>query len=66
MAIFIEEIKEYNVMLPRKIERVMVCSNKKCASLKETYVNQSFILVDEDSMEYKCEYCDSIQILKAL
>lgn len=66
MAIFMDVIKRHREILPRKIEKVMVCNNKNCASLKETYVKQSFILVDEENMEYKCEYCDSIQTLKAL
>lgn len=46
------------------IEKTVCCTNKKCATRTEAYVEQRLRLVDKDNMEYKCEYCDFIQKIK--
>lgn len=53
--------KNINVIAQEAVEKNICCSNKKCATRTELYVEQRLHLVNKEKMEYKCEYCDFIQ-----
>lgn len=56
-----EEIKDkINFSLPVKVEDLIKCKNPRCVTSNERYVKQTFHLVDEANLEYRCEYCDEI------
>lgn len=49
--------------LPTKVINKMKCTNINCITVDERYVPQSFILVDKEKGNYRCEYCDHIKRL---
>lgn len=57
----INNVKNVSGILPQMMNKKVCCTNKKCATRTEVYVEQRLRLVDKDNMEYKCEYCDFIQ-----
>lgn len=59
------KIKEkVNLSLPKNVVNVVKCKNPRCVTTVEPGIPHLFSLVDEDSGEYRCEYCDELIILK--
>jgi len=55
-----EKIKEkIKLTLPEKVKGILKCKNPRCVSTIEPQEEITFILVDKDKKEYKCEYCDT-------
>jgi aspartate carbamoyltransferase regulatory subunit len=49
--------------LPEKVENVIRCKNPRCVTSIEKYIPHVFHLVDKNTGEYRCEYCDEISKL---
>lgn len=59
------KIKEkVNLSLPKSVVNIVKCKNPRCVTTVEPGIPHLFSLVDEDSGEYRCEYCDELIILK--
>lgn len=58
------KFKEAKNNVPDKIVNVVECANSRCATHAEGYVPKTMTLVNEELMEYKCSYCDSVVSLK--
>jgi len=55
------KIKEkINLKLPEKVVNVIKCKNPRCVTSTEINVPHIFYLTDENSREYRCEYCDDL------
>ena len=46
--------------LPEKVENAISCKNPRCITSIESHVPHIFHLVNSETGEYKCEYCDEI------
>jgi len=58
-------IKEkINLKLPEKVVNVIKCKNPRCVTSVEINAPQIFYLTDEESREYRCEYCDDLRTVK--
>lgn len=57
-----ETIKEkIKLKLPDRVENVVKCKNPRCITSIEPNISHVFYLVDEESGEYRCKYCDEIK-----
>lgn len=45
--------------LPEKVTGILQCKNPRCVTTIEQNEDITFILVDKEKKEYKCEYCDT-------
>lgn len=55
-----EDIKEkIKLELPQKVVGTLKCKNPRCITTIEDVSDIEFILVDRDTKEYKCEFCDT-------
>jgi len=56
-----EAIKEkIKLQLPKEVKNVLRCKNPRCITSIERNIMHKFILLDEKSGQYRCEYCDEI------
>lgn len=53
-------VKKINVTLPEKVVNIIKCKNPRCITSIESNAAHIFYLLDSDSREYRCEYCDDI------
>jgi len=54
-------VKKIALSLPDRVENVIKCKNPRCITSTESYLSQVFRLVNKDTSEYRCEYCDDIR-----
>ena len=55
-----EKIKEkIKLTLPEKVTGILTCKNPRCVSSIEN-VDITFKLVNKETKQYRCEYCDAI------
>lgn len=54
-----EKIK---LTLPKEVENVIKCKNPRCITSIEKDIPQQFYLVDEETGEYRCKYCDETYV----
>ena len=65
-SITICEVKDEKIVnkvypkLPQRVQNIIKCKNPSCITSVEKYVPHSFVLVDEKTGRYRCEYCDTI------
>lgn len=65
-GITINQVKDEEIIakikpeLPKQIKGIIECSNPRCITNDEKYLNHVFDLVNEDKGSYKCQYCDTI------
>lgn len=52
--------KKITLSLPERVENVIKCKNPRCITSTENYVPHVFKLVDKNTGEYRCEYCDEL------
>lgn len=52
--------KKIKLKLPERVENIIACKNPRCITSVEKNIPHIFKLVDENTGEYKCEYCDQI------
>ncbi|WP_066502479.1 aspartate carbamoyltransferase regulatory subunit [Abyssisolibacter fermentans] len=53
-----QRIEKRKVGVPQKVKGLFKCSNPRCISNHDLYVEPSFNLIDEEKVKYQCEYCD--------
>ncbi|MTI66114.1 MAG: aspartate carbamoyltransferase regulatory subunit [Firmicutes bacterium] len=54
-----EIIDKINVKLPKKVKGTLKCKNPRCVTTVENIEDVEFTLVNRETKEYKCEYCDT-------
>lgn len=52
--------KKIKLKLPDRVENIIACKNPRCVTSVEKNIPHIFKLVDENTGEYRCEYCDQI------
>ena len=55
-----EKIK---LKMPEKVENVIMCKNPRCITSLEQSIDHIFHLINPDTGEYKCIYCDEVNTL---
>lgn len=58
--------KKIKLRLPKVVEDFIKCKNPRCVTSIEKYVHHTHHLVDENTREYKCKYCDDLQRVTSL
>ena len=53
-------IKKVKLELPGRVVNVIKCKNPRCVTSEEPAIPHIFLLVDPQTEEYRCEYCDDI------
>ena len=53
--------KKIKLTLPSRVENVIHCKNPRCITSTEKYVPHIFHLENEETRNYRCEYCDEIR-----
>ncbi len=53
-------VRKIKMELPERVENVIHCKNPRCITITEKYVPQVFRLVNRESAQYRCEYCDAV------
>lgn len=57
-------IKKINLELPKTVTNVIKCKNPRCVTSVERNAPHIFHLMDAETREYRCEYCDEIVSMK--
>ncbi|HZK02553.1 MAG TPA: aspartate carbamoyltransferase regulatory subunit [Anaerovoracaceae bacterium] len=57
-------IKKIKLEIPEKVVNIIRCRNPRCVTSIEVNAPHIFHLIDQDNLEYRCEYCDDIVCLK--
>ena len=55
-----ELVKKVKLALPERVTNVIKCKNPRCVTSVEPAIPHVFLLVDPETEEYRCEYCDEI------
>ena len=55
-----EIVKKVKLALPDSVTNVIKCKNPRCVTSVEPEIPHVFLLVDPQSEEYRCKYCDEI------
>ena len=58
-------VKKIKLSLPEKVEGLIECNNPRCITSEERDIVHKFVLIDEKTGTYKCEYCDQIYTWEA-
>ncbi len=53
-------LNKYKPNIPDNIENIIKCKNPRCITSTERNINHKFRLINKDTREYQCEYCDEI------
>ncbi|MEG0962299.1 MAG: aspartate carbamoyltransferase regulatory subunit [Lachnospiraceae bacterium] len=51
-------VQKRNLHLPSRIVNVIKCQNPRCITSIEQELEQIFLLTDEDTQTYRCNYCE--------
>lgn len=54
-----EKMKKVKLTLPESVKGILTCKNPRCVSNIEKTGDVTFYLVDPQTKEYACEYCDA-------
>ena len=52
--------RKVKLALPDRVVNVIRCKNPRCVTSAEPGLEHVFLLLDKESQEYRCEYCDEI------
>ena len=52
-------IEKKKIELPKEVTGILTCKNPRCITTVEKVENTSFYLVDADTKEYRCEFCNT-------
>lgn len=52
--------RKINLTLPEKVTNIIKCKNPRCITSVEINAPHIFHLIDGETREYRCEYCDEI------
>lgn len=53
-------VDKIRLSLPESVENIIKCKNPRCITSVEKNAPHIFHLVNENTKEYRCEYCDEI------
>lgn len=53
-------VRKIKMELPEKVENVVSCRNPRCVTASESYVAPAFRLVNRQTGQYRCEFCDQL------
>ena len=59
-------VNKYNPKIPKEIESVIKCKNPRCVTTVETKLKNKYILISEETKEYRCQYCEEVIKLTSL
>ncbi|MDI3535851.1 MAG: aspartate carbamoyltransferase regulatory subunit [Eubacteriaceae bacterium] len=54
-----EMVKKIKLSLPKVVKGIMTCKNPRCITQYEEIKDIKFYLVNEETRQYRCEYCDA-------
>lgn len=54
-----ERVQKVQLKLPAEVTGILACKNPRCISNQEKIDDVRFTLVDKDTREYACEYCEA-------
>lgn len=54
------------LQLPEKVENAIKCKNPRCVTSVEPNIKHIHYLVDKNTREYRCHYCDDLQKISSL
>ena len=57
-------VKKINLALPQTVTNVIKCKNPRCVTSVERDAPHIFHLMNAQTREYRCEYCDEIVSMK--
>ena len=57
-------VKKINLALPQPVTNVIRCKNPRCVTSVERNAPHIFHLMNAQTREYRCEYCDEIVSMK--
>ena len=57
-------VKKINLELPKTVTNVVKCKNPRCVTSVERNAPHIFHLMNAETREYRCEYCDEIVSMK--
>jgi len=57
-------IEKISLKLPETVVNVIKCKNPRCVTSVEVNAPHLFHLINEETREYSCEYCDDIVTMK--
>ena len=57
-------VKKINLALPQTVTNVIRCKNPRCVTSVERNAPHIFHLMNAQTREYRCEYCDEIVSMK--
>ena len=57
-------VKKISLELPKTVTNVIKCKNPRCVTSVERNAPHIFHLMDAQTREYRCEYCDEIVSMK--
>ena len=55
-----ELVKKFKPGPPAELRNVITCRNPRCITTEERGIPQRFRLVDKESRDYRCVYCDTL------
>ncbi len=53
-------VEKIKLSLPEKVTNVIKCKNPRCVTSVERNIPHIFHLINPETKEYRCEYCDEI------
>ena len=57
-------VKKINLALPQTVTNVIKCKNPRCVTSVERNAPHIFHMMNAQTREYRCEYCDEIVSMK--
>lgn len=57
-------VQKLHPVMPTEVHNVILCKNPRCITSAESNVDHIFHLVNSETQEYRCEYCDEIVSMK--
>ncbi|HHX14231.1 MAG TPA: aspartate carbamoyltransferase regulatory subunit [Clostridiales bacterium] len=57
-------IRKIKLEMPETVVNIIKCKNPRCVTSIEANAPHVFRLIDRESQEYRCEYCDDIVSMK--
>ena len=54
------KVKKLKLSLPKEVSGILTCKNPRCITQSEKVKHHKFIVFDENTKAYKCEYCEAL------
>ncbi|MFZ5968538.1 MAG: aspartate carbamoyltransferase regulatory subunit [Bacillota bacterium] len=53
-------VNKKKVEVPKTVKGIFACHNPRCITNFDDYVKPTFHLVSQETLEYKCDYCEEM------